>query len=617
MTSEKSDPIDPIEIDVEAISRKYAEERAKRLRSARSTEPYPELKGKFAEFDHDPYADPGFARSAVIQEVDTLVIGGGIAGLVMSVRLREKGIRDLRIIEKGADFGGTWYWNRYPGAACDVESYIYMPLLEETGYVPTQKYASATEIQAYLRSLGERYDLYSGALFQTAVIETRWDEERKRWIVRTDRNDRIGARFVVSCAGFLSNPKLPKIPGIGTFKGHSFHTSRWDYKYTGGNQENRNLSGLKDRKVAIIGTGSTSIQAIPEVARWAKQLYVLQRTPSSIDPRGNRPTDPEWVKTLQPGWQRTRSDNFTSIMSGGREPDLVEDSWTDILKHIPVPAGGVSNPASLQDLRIAGLRKMELTRRRIRQAVQDKATAEALLPYYDYFCKRPGFSDLYLEAFNLPNVSLIDTDGQGVERITPGGVVAKGKEYPVDCIIYATGFDFLNDFTREAGMEVYGRGGVALSEHWKEGPRTLFGMQTDQFPNLFFIRVAQAGASFNYTQTVAEQSDYISYVIQQCISSNAAAVEATREAVDEWVGDVIAKAGPRQAMLEACTPSYYNYDGNPLRKRFSLLNELHGDGPLPYFKMLREFQQRGEIKGILFSRTQGAFAEDSTSASPA
>jgi cyclohexanone monooxygenase len=590
------------EIDVEALRRKYAEERAKRLPKVQYRY-YPELKGKFAGFDHDRYAAPGFSRTAVVEDVDALVIGGGIAGLVMGSRLREKGIRSLRIIEKGADFGGTWYWNRYPGAACDVESYIYLPMLEETGYIPSEKYAKATEIQAYLLRLARHFDLSPAALFQTTVTELRWNAQRKRWLVKTSRGDELSARFVISCAGFLANPKLPKIPGVETFNGHSFHTSRWDYAYTGGDQASGEMTKLRDKTVAIIGTGSTAIQSIPRLAHWARQLYVFQRTPSSIDPRGNKPTDAGWAETLKPGWQRERSDNFTSIMSGGREPaDLVNDSWTDILRHIPVPAGGASDPASLQEMQLAGLKKMEMTRRRIERAIGNKQTALALKPWYDYFCKRPGFSDEYLEAFNRPNVALIDTDGQGVERITPNGVVVQGKEYAVDTIVYATGFDFLMEFTREAGLEAYGRGGIKLSDHWKEGPRTLHGMQTDRFPNLFFIRVAQAGASFNYTQTVEEQSAYIAHVIDQCRTSATPVVEATQTAVDAWVEEVVAKAGPRQAMLQTCTPSYYNYDGSPERARFSLLNELYGDGPLPYFRMLRQMREAGDLQGLSFQK---------------
>jgi cyclohexanone monooxygenase len=591
-----------IEIDVDAVQRKYALERAKRLRSI-TRDPYPELKGKFADFDHDPHVSPGFNREPVVELVDVVVVGGGLAGLMTGVRLRQQGVKDLRMIDKGGDFGGTWYWNRYPGAACDIESYIYLPLLEETGYVPTEKYAKAAEIHAYLKELAKRYDLYSGALFQTSVTELRWNEKDGRWIVTTDRKDKISARFVVVCSGLLSNPKLPKIPGIETFEGHSFHTSRWDYAYTGGDQ-NGNLTALSDKSVAIIGTGSTAIQATPHLGRSAKHLFVFQRTPSSIDPRGNVPTDPAWAKTLAPGWQRARSDNFNSIMSGVQEPvDMVQDGWTDILRSVPVPAGTDPNAApSAEELHVAQMKRMELTRQRIGHAVKDRATAEALKPWYAYFCKRPCFSDDYLETFNRANVTLVDTDGSGVERIASGGVVVKGREYPVDCIVYATGFDFLSEFTRETGLEAYGRGGLPLSEHWKEGPRTLFAMQTDRFPNFFFMRLAQAGGSFNYTSVAAEQSAHIAYTIKRCLEQDGARVEPTREAVDAWVELVVAKAAPRQLMLKTCPPSYYNYELNPERERFAALSDLCGEGPLTYFGRLRKFRDEGRLEGLVVTR---------------
>jgi cyclohexanone monooxygenase len=590
-----------IEIDVEAVQRKYEVERAKRLRGI-SYDRYPELKGKFANFDRDPYADPGFTRDPVVEKVDVLVVGGGLAGLMTGVRLRQQGVRNLRMLDKGGDFGGTWYWNRYPGAACDIESYIYLPLLEETGYIPTEKYAKAAEIRAYLKELAKRYGLYSGALFQTTATGLRWNEEDGRWLVETDRKDRIFARFVVVCSGLLSNPKLPKIPGIDSFQGHSFHTSRWDYHYTGGDQHG-NLTGLADKNVAIIGTGSTAIQATPHLGRSAKHLFVFQRTPSSIDPRGNAPTDPSWAGGLRTGWQRARSDNFNSIMSGVQEPiDMVHDGWTDILRSVPVPAGTDPGAApTAEALQIAQLKRMELTRRRIGHAVRHAATAEALKPWYAYFCKRPCFSDEYLETFNRPNVTLVDTDGSGVERITQNGLVVKGREYPVDCIIYATGFDFLSEFTRETGLEIYGRGALPLSDHWKEGPRTLFAMQTDKFPNFFFMRLAQAGGSFNYTSVADEQSSHIAYTIGRCLERNFVRVEPMREAVDAWVDIVVAKAAPRQLMLKTCTPSYYNYELNPELQRFAALSDLCGEGPLTYFRRLRKFREDGRLEGLLVS----------------
>ena len=406
----------------------------------------------------------------------------------------------------------------------------------------------------------------------------------------------IAARFIVSCTGVLSNPKLPNIPGIETFAGQSFHTSRWDYAYTGGD-ENGNLTGLKTKRVGIVGTGATAIQVVPKVAAWAKELYVFQRTPSSVDERGNRPTDPEWFKSLARGWQRERVENFSSLLSGRPEPvDLIQDGWTDIVRHVAPPAGGEApDPAQLE---IAGFRKMEMARRRIDQLVKDKGTAEALKPYYHYFCKRPGFHDEYLSAFNEPNVTLIDTRGRGVERVTPTGAVVSGREYPLDCMIYATGFDFLTDQTREAGFDIHGRDGLALSDHWREGPRTLHAIQTDQFPNLFFIRLSQAGNSPNFTHLVGEQSDYIAHIIGKTRAAGATTVEATREAVDAWVDEVIEKAAPRRAFLATCTPGQYNHEGDPSKERFAVLNELYGDGPIAYFQILRALQRHDELQGL-------------------
>lgn len=585
-------------IDVAALHEKYADEREKRQRYL-SHDPYPELKGQFAGFDRDPNTDPGFQRVSVIDEVDVAIIGGGLAGLMAGVRLRQQGVTSLRVIDKGSDFGGTWYWNRYPGAACDIESYIYFPLLEESGFIPTERYAGASEIRTYLQELAARYELYGGALFQTVANDLRWNDERKRWIVKTHRQDEIAARFVIICSGLLSNPKLPKIPGIQSFKGHSFHTSRWDYAYTGG-APGKDMVGLRERAVAIIGTGSTAVQAIPHLARSAKHLYVFQRTPSSIDPRDNRATDRAWAKSLKPGWQRARSDNFNSIMSGADEPeDLVADSWTDIVRSVPIPTG--PNAATPDQQQWAALARMEVTRRRIEATVKDRATAEALKPWYAYFCKRPCFSDEFLDVFNQPNVTLVENDGRGVDEITAAGLVVGGQEYAVDCIIYATGFDFLAEFTKEAGLEAYGRDGLPLSEHWQEGPRTLLAVQTDQFPNFFFMRLAQAGGSFNFTSVAEEQSSYIAHVIGSCLRTGSATVEATKAAVDAWVDLVVEKAAPRQELMKTCTPGYYNYEGNPERARFAALSDLCGEGPLPYFERLRSRRETDRPEGLVFT----------------
>ena len=356
------DQLKQIQIDVQALTRKYAEEREKRLRSDGSNQ-YEELHDSVSVEHADPFVAPGFIRDPVVKDVDALIVGGGFAGLLAGANLRKIGIQDVVIVEKGGDFGGTWYWNRYPGVSCDVESYIYLPLLEDTGFMPSMKYSPGKEIFEYAQLIGRTFNLYEGALFQTVTTDLNWNEKRKRWIVHTSRHDEIAARFVISCTGLFGDAKIPRIPGIKSFKGRMFHSSRWDYSYTGGDQFG-NLSGLRDKKVAVIGTGATGIQAVPFLARDAQHLYVFQRTPSSIDARDNRPTDPEWYRSLDRGWQKARSNNFTSILSGGVEPeDMVHDGWTDIIRHIPIPAGGEDKRegASKEEMAVAGMRRSRST----------------------------------------------------------------------------------------------------------------------------------------------------------------------------------------------------------------------------------------------------------------
>jgi cyclohexanone monooxygenase len=584
-----------IEIDLDALEKKYAEERAKRMRTD-GVDQFQEMKGKLADFGKDPHADPDFKRDPIVEEVDVVVIGGGFGGLLASGRLRERGVDNFKIIERGADFGGTWYWNRYPGAACDVESYIYMPMLEELGYVPTEKYAKGVEIYQHCQRLARHYDLYSRALFQTSAEKAQWDEKAKRWLISTDRGDKISTRFVVSCLGLLSTPKLPKIPGIQDFQGHTFHTSRWDYDYTGGDQTG-GLTGLSDKKIGFIGTGSTGIQAIPVLGQYAGHLNVFQRTPSTIDPRGNHPTDYEWASKLKPGWQLERRNNFVSILAGGHEDiDMVDDGWTAIVKGTAGPGVGADENADPNELKKAEFRKTEAMRQRIGRIVKDPATAEALKPYYSYFCKRPCFHDEYLETFNRPNVTLVDTKGKGVERITRDGVVVDGKEYKLDCLIYGTGFEWLADYGSEFGIDIVGPGGVNLGDHWKEGPRTLYGMQTHGFPNYFFQHLIQAAGSSNYVHTADEQGKHISYTIAECLKRGIETVQPTKAAEESWIEEVVTLGGPRRAFIETCTPGYYNFEGNA--GRVSALNEFWCGNPLEYNQRLQEWRAAGALADL-------------------
>jgi cyclohexanone monooxygenase len=594
-----------LDFDPDALRAKYREERDKRLRPD-ANDQYVEVKGDFSRYIDDPYVEPGFTRAPLNDAVDVLIIGGGFGGLLAGARLREAGIERIRIIEKGGDFGGTWYWNRYPGAQCDIESYIYLPLLEETGYMPKEKYSFAPEILEHARRIGKHFDLYRDACFQTQIREIRWSEDECRWIVATNREDCVRARYVVMSNGPLNRPKLPGIPGIDSFKGHTFHTSRWDYNYTGGDT-NGNLHKLGDKRVAVIGTGATAIQCVPHLARHAQHLYVFQRTPSSVDERGNRPTDPEWVKTLTPGWQKRRMDNFNLLVSGGNaEVDLVNDGWTDIIRNLgailprKAQEGGMSPQEMMRMVELADFRKMNQIRARVDKVVKDPKTAEALKPWYRQFCKRPTFNDEYLPAFNRPNVTLVDTRGRGVDRITEKGLVFDGVEYEVDCIIFATGFEVGTAYTRRAGFEVYGRNGRTLTDYWANGFRTLHGYYSSGFPNCFHMGVTQNALTANFPHLLEEQAAHISEVIQHARRNEARCVEPTTEAENEWIAMVKAKAINNRQFLMECTPGYYNNEGK-VEDGSGLFGTLYGGGPIEFFELVRKWRTDGQMKGLQFS----------------
>ena len=586
--------------DPDALRAKYRAERDKRIRDD-GNEQYVEVKGEFAHFVEDPYVAPGFSRAPLHDEVEVVVIGGGFGGLLAGARLREAGVEDIRVIEKGGDFGGTWYWNRYPGAACDVESYIYLPLLEELAYVPKEKYTRAPEILAHSKAIGQRYDLYRNACFQTEVTEMRWDEDSARWLLSTNRGDRMKARFVVMSNGPLNRPKLPGIPGIESFKGHSFHTSRWDYGYTGGNSEG-NLTGLRGKRVGIIGTGATAVQCVPHLGLAAEHLYVFQRTPSSIDVRANRPTETEWAKSLQAGWHKHRMDNFNILVSGGfQSEDLVNDGWTDIIRKLLVMVQQDQGASLAADgipktLELADFEKMEQIRARVDEIVKDEQTAESLKPYYRQFCKRPCFHDEYLQTFNRPNVTLVDTQGKGVERVTERGVVANGVEYDVDCLIYATGFEVGTDYTRRAGYEIYGRKGMSLTKKWADGVRTLHGMHTRGFPNCLIMGPLHSAFTVNYPHSLDEQSKHLAYIIKHGIDHKIRTLEPSEAAEQEWVDTIIRMARMGRQFLEECTPGYYNNEGK-LSDR-AAQNGFYGGGSIEFFRLMQEWRDKGTLEGL-------------------
>jgi cyclohexanone monooxygenase len=602
--SPNNDAYQGIDFDPDALRAKYRDERDKRVRLD-GNEQYVEVRGDFSRYVDDPYVDPGFTREPLTDDVDVLIIGGGFGGLLAGARLREAGVNNIRIIEKGGDFGGTWYWNRYPGAQCDIESYIYLPLLEETGYIPKEKYSYAPEILEHSRRIGRKFDLYRNACFQTQIKEITWSEDKRRWIVTTNRDDRIRARFVVMSNGPLNRPKLPGIPGIDSYKGHTFHTSRWDYAYTGGDTTG-NLHKLADKRVAIIGTGATAVQCVPYLARDAQHLSVFQRTPSSVDERGNRPTDPEWVKTLTPGWQRRRMDNFNILVSGGsQDEDLVGDGWTDIFRNLGglLPAKTAANLSPQERRRmveLADFKKMNQVRARVDAIVKDKRTAEALKPWYRQFCKRPTFNDEYLPAFNRPNVALVDTRGRGLDRITDKGLVFDGVEYEVDCIIFATGFEVGTAYTRRAGFEIYGRDGKSLTEYWASGLRTLHGFYSFGFPNCFHMGITQNGLTANFPHMLLEQASHITELILHAKSHEARCIEPMAEAETEWVATIKRKAIHNQRFQQECTPGYYNNEGKPAEST-GLFGEQYGGGPVEFHDIIRQWRADGQMKGLKLS----------------
>jgi cation diffusion facilitator CzcD-associated flavoprotein CzcO len=587
---------DDLGFDPDELRARYRAERDRRLRPDGNAQ-YRRADGEFAE---DPHADQAFAREPLHDRVEVVLVGAGFGGLLSGARLRQAGVEDIRVIDEAGDFGGTWYWNRYPGIHCDIESYVYLPLLEEVGYVPRWRYAPGEEIRQHARAIARHFDLYRDTCFQTRVTGLRWDDDTSEWIVSTNRGDRMRARYVVVSSGTLSRPKLPGIPGVETFAGHAFHTSRWDYDYTGGDADG-GLDRLADKRVALIGTGATAIQVVPHLGRDAEHLYVFQRTPSSVDVRDNRPTDPEWAASLTPGWQRRRRDNFLEVVSGRQvEEDLVSDGWTGsarLLQNlIPSNAYADLSPEQREHVNeIVDFQKMNEVRARVDAVVRDPATAEALKPWYRYMCKRPTFSDHYLETFNRPNVTLVDTaDHGGVERVTEKTVVVGDQEYEVDCIVFATGFEVGVSGVLSGLLPVHGRGGVALTEYWGRGPKTLHGFYSHNFPNLFHLGPLQNASSVNFVHILDEQATHVAAVVEEARKRQARYVEPSAEVESAWVDAIRANAPDLHGFQAECTPGYYNNEGQPRQRR-----ESYADGPVAFHEELRRWRAEGGMDDVV------------------
>jgi cation diffusion facilitator CzcD-associated flavoprotein CzcO len=532
------------------IKAKFAAERDLRLGyRPPGTEMYRPVDGAMARLEADPYDDEPVEREPICDdvgdEVEVLFIGGGFSALLTSARLRQKGVERIRIVERGADVGGTWYWNRYPGVACDVVAYDYLPLLDEMNYVPSRHYAEGPEIFAHCQAIARKYDLYDLAVFRTTVTTTVWDEIEQLWVVTTDRGDVMRAKFVICANGTLAKPRLARIAGMEDFTGHSFHTSRWDYEFTG-----RDLERLSDVRVAIIGTGASAVQIIPNLGAIAKELYVFQRTPSSIDIRDDWETDPEWAASVDDGWQARRR---AKIIAKQR---AAADQRATL-------RGGITREEKIRRQENANIDAMMRIHRRIDETVDDPETAASLKPWYMLMCKRPCFHNEYLSTFNRPNVHLVDTHGKGVTEIGPRGPIFDGVEYEVDLLIYATGFE-----VQQTGIynRIVGEHGLDLYDKYSDGIRTLLGIHSQGFPNRFIMGGYQASFQFNLTDLLQSQGDHIANCIDHARTEGYDTIDVTRESEDWWVQEVIAHRG-KTTRNQECTPGYYNFEGQENRRQ--------------------------------------------------
>jgi cation diffusion facilitator CzcD-associated flavoprotein CzcO len=596
----------PEEIDIPAMKEKYRQERDKRMRKE-GQEQYAPHEDHLTQdtYEHDPFM-PVVPRDAYDEEVDVAILGGGWTGILAAYHLTQQGVTNFKVIDHAGDYGGTWYWNRYPGIQCDNDAYCYLPLLEEMGWLPSKKFEDGKQIYDYIQMIVDKFGFRDKGVFHTLINRLDWDEDTKRWRVSTDRDDNIRARFVVMAGGTLSTPKFPNVPGLHAFKGHKFHTSRWDYDYTGGEWGNPELTKLADKRVAILGTGATSVQAVPYLGQYAKQLYVLQRTPSGVDKRDNPPTDAEWAASLKPGWQAARQENFlraANELLPLDQPDLICDFWTEINRNLnaELKAEGKTEhpmPEFWERREMMDFQVMERVRRRVDTIVNDPATAEALKPYYRFMCKRPLSNNDYYDTFNQPNVTLIDVSAtQGLEAMTEKGFIADGKEYEIDAIVFASGFEVTSDLKRRWGFEdVKGRNGVSIYDHWADGPKTLHGITTHNFPNMFFTGYVQGGLNGTTTLQFGKQVSHAAWMVRQALDQDIKSLEPTQQGQDAYVDRFNEVALDLSMILNECTPSYFTNEGEKEAKWF--LFRGWGLGWDNFQQMLSDWRDEGKFAGM-------------------
>lgn len=625
------------------VQAKYQAERDKRMRPEFDSQ-FVKLhtSEKYKHFTDDPWLpEDGSVRGIRLRENESphfkfVVKGAGLGGLLYAARLVEQGYNpeDFAFIDYAGGFGGTWYWNRYPGLMCDIASEVYLPLLEETGYMPKHKYSYGQEIREHAERIAERYGFGNRGILRATVGAISWNDDSSLWeiSVSQEQGPRQGADankvlaqvtgdYVISMSGILNYPKLPVLQGLDDFQGHQFHTSRWDYTYTGGSQEQPDMINLKDKSVGIVGTGATAIQTFPQIAKWAKQVYLFQRTPSSVDIRDQRPTDPIEFKraSSKPGWQRERMDNLAAfMMNDPNKPDVnvVDDGWSRNPSYRAL-IGGPNNidptePETIAEyiksLHADDFARQERIRSRVDDIVKDSDTAQRLKAWYPGWCKRPCFHDDYLPAFNQPNVQLVDTEGRGIDRMRRNGAVVAGKEYPVDVLIWGTGYVVSSGSPSDKGsMTVRGRHGKLMSQKWEDGVATLHGVVTRDFPN-FFFPFTQCGVTGNNTHNYQATSDHTAYLIAEAERQHPGKkvlIEPTHEAEEAWAMRVVGNAAAF-AGVEGCTPGYINAEGKADKIREAPLEvqmkaaraSPWGQGILDYQRITTEWRESGSFEGV-------------------
>ena len=502
------------------------------------------------------------AQSATGQSFDAIVIGAGFAGLYMLHRLRRAGL-SVHGFEAGSGVGGTWYWNRYPGARCDGESFFYSYQFDDDlqrEWTWSERYAAQPEILAYANHVAERFDLARDFTFNTRIVAARFDEAGVRWTVETDAGEAYTARFVVLAVGCLSAVNRPAIGGIEDFEGAIYHTGEWPH-------EGVDFTGLD---VGVIGTGSSGVQAIPKIAEQARHLFVFQRTPNYVVPAQNRPLGAEEVKRLKARYGELRAmarktptgnpfdinpQRAMAVSAEEREREY-ERCWQE---------GGLALFGAFADLLVdprANETAAEFVRGKIRAIVKDREVAERLCPHDVILCKRLCVDTGYFETYNRDNVTLVDVSDTPIDRLTRDGLTVGGKPYKLDAIVFATGFDAMTGSI--LAIDIRGAGGIALRDEWREGPRTYLGLAVAGFANLFMITgPGSPSVLTNMIATIEQHVEWIADCIGHVAGENRSLVAASEEAQDAWMAHCAEIAD--QTLKVSCNSWYVgaNVPGKP------------------------------------------------------